>query len=346
MSGKLGIAILGLAHSHAEPWARGIASDPRARLAAVWDTDAQRGKAFALRFGARFAQTVGEAIGPADVCAVAITSEHSLRPRLVTAACEAGKHILCEKPMATTLDGCGQIARAVDMSGVTFMQAFQMRHDPVNIHVRDLVRDGSLGRVGIIYKRHSHSYGLDGWPNGRDEWFFDPSVAGGGAGMDQLIHSCDWLRWVFGEPRSVSAQMRTMLKRGRVEDNITATFSLVDGPLAVLHSSWTEIAGTVTTQIFGDEGTIIQMYSDLASSRPDRPHDSPLLVYRIGNNGWQRPIVREGFGRAHEAVVEAFITCLIEGTPPSAGVADGEKAVAMVLAAYEAAQRKREVLLA
>lgn len=334
----VGVAVISFSHSHGSIWAEAFRDDPRCRLVAVWDDDLERGKREADRLETPFAPDLTELLGMPDVAAVAITSEHGRHEEQVVAAAEAGKHILCEKPMATSLEGCDRMISAVQEAGVSYMQGFQMRFDPVNRYVREMVQSGELGRISTVYKRHSHPYGLSGWPHGYGDWFFDPDLAGGGAGMDEIIHSCDWLRWLFGDPTSVVAETARLLGQ-EVEDNLAAIFRFgEDGPIAILQSSWTEVAGTVTTQIFGDRGSVIQSYTDLTSTRLPRPHPAPLLVYREGADDWEMPAVEEGFSGIHHAVAREFVGCLLEGREPVVTLEDGRKAVEMVLGIYESAR--------
>lgn len=343
MPKPVGLAVLSFAHSHGEMWGEAFNEDPRGRLVAVWDDDPARGRAAASRLATEYEEDLDRLLEHPDIAAVAVTSEHGKHADHVIAAARAGKHVLCEKPMGTTLEDCDRMIRAIEESGVVYMQAFQMRFDPANRHIRDLIHRGEIGRIGMIYKRHSHPFGLLGWPHGSQDWFFDPRLGGGGAGMDEVIHSCDWLRWMFGDPLSVTAETGTILMDIPVEDNLAAIFRFQGGQLAILQSSWTELAATVTTQIFGDRGSIIQMYSDLASSAVERLGPAPILVHKRGERTWREPEVEEGFPRIHHTVARAFITSLVEGQPPPVTAADGRRAVEMVLAIYQSARERRAV---
>jgi len=343
MDNEVGVAVLSFAHSHGEMWGEAFNEDPRARLVCAWDDDPERGRAAAGRLHTSFEKDLDRLLRNPEIAAVAVTSEHGTHSNLVIRAAQAGKHILCEKPMATTLGDCDRMIEAIQKAGVVYMQGFQMRFDPANQYIQGVVHRGEIGRVGMVYKRHSHPYGLLGWPHGYQDWFFDPVLGGGGAGMDEVIHSCDWLRWMFGDPVSVTAEMGTILMNIPVEDNLAAIFRFRSGPLAILHSSWTELAATVTTQIFGDQGSIIQMYSDLSSSALERLIPSPILVHRRGEKAWRQPAVEEGFGRIHHKVAKAFVSCLVDGTPPPVTAEDGRKAVEMVLAIYQSVRERRAI---
>lgn len=343
MSQQIGLAILGFAHPHGWEFGEAFNDDPRARLVAVWDDNRERGLAAAKQLRTAFDGDLDRLLRDPAVGAVAITSEHGAHLKPVVRAAAAGKHILCEKPMATTLEDCDRMIAAIEAAGVTYMQGFQMRFDPTNRYIRDLVHGGEIGRVATVYKRHSHAQGLLGWPRGEEQWMFVPALSGGGAGMDQAIHVCDWLRWMFGEPVSVTAELGAILLDIPVEDNVAAIFRFGRGEIAILHSSWTQLAATVTTQIFGDEGSIVQMYSDIASTRLERSLPQALLVHKRGELAWRRPAIEEGFRGIHHSVAKAFIECLVDGTPPQVTADDGRKAVEMVLGIYRSARERRSI---
>lgn len=180
MSGQIGVAILSFAHPHGWAFGEAFSDDPRARLVGVWDADPERGQVAAARLGTVYQADLDRLLRDPALDAVAVTAEHGAHVEPVVRAAAAGKHILGEKPMATTLTDCDRIIAAVDMAGVTYMQGFQMRFDPVNQYIRDLVHGGEIGRVATVYKRHAHAQGLLGWPNGEERWMFDPRLSGGG----------------------------------------------------------------------------------------------------------------------------------------------------------------------
>src|SRR5690606_36154873 len=89
-----------------------------------------------------------------DIQAVMIGSETSRHAELVVSAAQAGKHILLQKPMALTLEECDRMIAAADRAGIVLALAFQMRHDPANIKIRELIQAGALGRIAVVRRRH------------------------------------------------------------------------------------------------------------------------------------------------------------------------------------------------
>lgn len=341
MSSELRIGVLGLAHAHGSMWARAFTSDVRCTLAAVYESDRDLSPSLTNELAVERFDDL-ERFLDSGLDAVAITSEHSDHPAHIAAAARRGLHILCEKPLAIDLRGADYALNAIKESGVRFMQGFQMRLDPANQEIRRRVKQGRIGRVTSAMKRHSHSFGLTGWPDDSGKWFFDALRSGGGAGLDEMIHSCDWARWMFGEPLEVTALTSNSALGGPVEDQMTAVFRMRSGVLVTLMSGWTEIAGIVTTQISGLEGAIVEMYTDLGSIRSGRPLEASVMEYVEGGS-WRPIIPGHSFPHVHEPVAREFVRCLVSGDEFPSGFEDGRRALSMVLDAYESA-RSRSVV--
>src|SRR5690349_21586926 len=115
---SIGIAVLSFAHGHANAYCEAISTFTDARVVAGWDDDVARGRAACERFGLAFEPDLRALLARGDVHAVIVTCETNRHAEVVEAACAAGKHILCQKPMATRAGDCDRIIAAVDASGV------------------------------------------------------------------------------------------------------------------------------------------------------------------------------------------------------------------------------------
>jgi predicted dehydrogenase len=212
---RVGIGVLSWAHGHVGAYAGMIRSFDDARLVSCWDHDAARGRANANKFAIPYFEDIGKVLGNPEVECVMIGSETNRHADLCEAAAKAGKAILLQKPMAITLEECDRIIRAVKHSGIWFSLAWQMRSDPQNIRMRELVRDGAVGRVGIVRRRHCIGLLFDkGFVEGPARWHLD-RTANRGMWADDASHACDWLLWMFGKPSSVIAEIDNVLKIGR-----------------------------------------------------------------------------------------------------------------------------------
>ncbi len=344
LSPPIGVALLSFAHAHQEHWAKALASDDRARLIAFWDADSTRGQAAAMRHGVRFVADLDTILRNPAVQAVAICSETCRHADLVTAAAQAGKHILCEKPIARSLVECHRMASAVSQHRVTYMQSFPQRLLPANQRVKSLLAEGVIGPVSLVRKRHGHYFAL------RDlattmPWIVDPEQAGGGAWLDEGVHQADMLRWLLGDPEEVVALPGRMSGGMSVEDTAAAIFRFGDGVVAVLEAGWTWVAGGPTTEIYGDRGTIVQAFTDCASAAAPLPGAAHLRLYSAdrADSAWIDLGCEHDFWTIHQRVPRAFLECLTSGESPPATLTDGTAALEMILGAYQAAAERRAV---
>lgn len=339
MPRRIRIGLLGFAHPHADFWSEVFRESPLGEFVGAWDHDAARGAAGAARHGVPLWPELDDLL---DACeAVAITAETARHRALVEAAAGRGRHVLCEKPLATTREDCEAIARAVAASGIVFMQSFPKRFDPVNHELRRLVAEGELGRITLARVRHGHAYGFQ--PDFLRTWFTDPVLAGGGALLDEGVHGADFLRWLFGEPESVTATVSNATLGLAVDDVAVAVFRFPGGAVAELASSFTFAAADNSVELFGTRGTAVLSGVDLGSR--DITHEGFLKVYRVGQpeRRWTvSPLVpRFKQGGFHHQNAIHFLEALAQGTPPPITLDDGLRAVEMILAAYEAARTGR-----
>ena len=157
MGAKIGIGVISFAHEHAGIYCRRLLAEEDVRLVACWDDDPERGLSAAKQFGMTYSPYLEDLLHHPQVQAVIVTCETNRHAEMVIAAAQAGKDILCQKPMALTLADCDRMIEAVKKAGVRFMMAYQMRHDPANIKMKEIVEAGTLGKIGLLRRRHSIS---------------------------------------------------------------------------------------------------------------------------------------------------------------------------------------------
>jgi predicted dehydrogenase len=337
MSAQLRVAILSFAHYHANFWAEVFRDSASARLVGVWDDDPARGADAASRFATRFEPDLERMLGEVD--AVGITSETASHRRLIERAASRGVHVLCEKPIATSLDDANAIATAVKRSGIVFMQSFPKRFDPVNHEIKRLLAERWFGKVWLVRVRHGHRHGLDAkFTSG---WWADPARSGGGTLLDEGVHAADFLRWCFGVPEVVSATISHATLGLAVEDTALATFRWADGMIGEVATGWQFQAADASIEIFGTEGSALLAGVDLASK--DHTESGFLRLYRADQKDrrWivSSVIPRFKSGGFHQQNALAFLEALAAHRAPPIGLDDGIGALAMILAAYESARR-------
>jgi predicted dehydrogenase len=364
--GTPGIALLSFAHGHQGGWAAAFKADGRVLVNCAWDENAARGRAQAERLGVPFVSNLDDALARDDVQAVAICSNNDAHANLAVAAARAGKHIMMQKPMATTLADCDRIVDAVDANGVLYYQSHNLRFDPLHQEIKRRVDAGEIGKVAIARRRHSHAFALldqqllDGMA------LADPQASGGGAFMDEGAHVALWFLWMFGAPRSVTGVVATSLspQRPGVEDNGVLLYRYAGGLIGVHQSSWTELAGTATIEFFGDQGTIVAGGTDITSSRSWIEGEPALRIWRHNPAGpagaappgaprpagqapageWLTPDVMPPANRL-AGTAQAFADLLVHGGPSPADAHVARTAVEMVLAGYQSSRDGRAVTL-
>ncbi|MDP9317358.1 MAG: Gfo/Idh/MocA family oxidoreductase, partial [Chloroflexota bacterium] len=197
---ELKIGILSAAHVHTSSYARALQQIPGVTLAGLWDDNVTHGQQRAEEYDTTFEADLDRFLEGCD--AVVICSENVRHRELTVKAAEAGRHVLCEKPLATTTADARAMVEACQKAGVLLGTAFPVRQSGAVISLRDAVRNGVLGHVLMIRGTNRGTM-----PGG---WFVDKSLSGGGAITDHTVHVVDAIRFVTGEEiTSVYAQADT-----------------------------------------------------------------------------------------------------------------------------------------
>ena len=346
MASSIGIGFLSLAHGHVGMYAQMIRGFDDAHPVACWDDNEARGKRHAESVGMAFSPHIEDTLNHPDVQCIVIGSETSKHADLAVAAMEAGKGVLVQKPMAITLADCDRMIATAERTGVWFSMAFQMRCDPVNIRMREMVQSGALGKVGTIRRRHCIGVlFVPSFYEGETRWHVT-AEANKGMFFDDAIHPLDWLYWTTGrKPVSVVAEIGNILTEIAPDDTGCALYRFDDGMLADIYNSSVTWAGENTTEIYGDKGVLIQNHGDGPSSGILPPHPVALKFFDsgAGDKGWQdlqMPV--DGQGERIAGVARPFIDAFKSGKPLCTGQ-EGRVSVDVCLAAYRSAETHQRV---
>lgn len=262
----LGIGLVGCGWVGRDFVAPALGAAERAHGAALYDPRPEAREAVAARVpGARVHDDLGELLADPGVDAVYVAVPNHRHPEVVEAAAAAGRHVLCEKPMAADLAGAERIVAACADAGVRYATAFDQRFHPAHAALGALIADGALGMVTaarIVYA----CWLPPGWA--ADNWRVDPVRAGGGALLDLAPHGLDLVQVLLGAPIEELAALRQSRVFGyAVEDGAMLIARLAGGALATLHVAYNhpetlprrrlEVVGTaglaVATDTLGQE---------------------------------------------------------------------------------------------
>lgn len=341
------IGILGFAHGHVGTYCGQWLKMPReqVQLVAGWDHDPARAADAAKKFELAAESSADALLARSDVDAVIIGAETSLHADLVEQSAAAGKAIVLQKPLALTLEEADRIVAAVERAGVSFTLAWQMRVDPQNLKMKELLDGGTLGRVVMVRRRHGLA--THTWPDFEKSWHADPKL-NRGMWADDASHAIDFLYWLLGKPESVSAEIATLINPRVPDDQGIAIYRYPDGTLAEVGSSFTCIAGENTTEITCERGVIIQNYGDAVSCGIPRPADAPgLKWYTTGARDWVESDIASppSHGDRIAALAPEILAFLQGRRPAIATAAEGRDVLAMTLASYQSSNEGRRINL-
>lgn len=200
----------------------------------VFDPDAARASAFAMASGHSVMGSERDVIESCDAVYVCTwTSEHR---RLVELAVEHGKHVFCEKPLATNLHDAAAMSEVVAASGVVNQCGLVLRHSPAYLMARELVCDSEAGDVMAVVFRDDQFIPVQG--HYASTWRGDVSKAGAGTLLEHSIHDVDMLRFLVGDIESVNARETHRHGLSGIEDALTSTFAFSNGAIGTLASVW------------------------------------------------------------------------------------------------------------
>lgn len=262
-----------------------------------------------------------------DIESIIVCTPPHLHPAISVAAMRAGKHVLCEKPLARTVEEAAEMVRAADELGVVLKCGFNLRHHPAVGQARSWLYEGRLGEP--IFARCR--YGVGGRPGFEREWRARPEVSGGGQLMDQGIHALDLCRWFLGAFSSVSATLTTgYWDIAPLEDNAFVTLRTGRGQVASLHASQTQWRNLFSFEVCGREGyaEVDGLGGSYGVERaafgrrdPCGPFREEAIEYRGGDVSW------------HEEWRE-FVSAIREERAPLGSGRDGLEALRLAAAAY------------
>jgi predicted dehydrogenase len=346
MKAPIGIGVLSFAHAHVQLYADVMREFADVRLVAAYDDRAERAQPICERTGMRYTPHVEDVLGDPGVQAVMIGVETSRHAELVVAAAQAGKQILLQKPMALALEDCDRMNAACDRAGVTLAMAWQMRHDPANQKIRELVQGGELGNIAILRRRHCIGALLvDSFVNGPTRWHVEADK-NKGMFADDAAHPADFLHWILGEPVSVMAEIDNVVTNVAPDDNGVAIFRFGKGEMGVILNSSTVMAAENSTEVYGDKGTLIQNFGDSPGMAAPRTPDTPMLkLFRNDTGKWEYFDIPTPSSHADriQAVPRPWVDSLLNDTPPAATGRDGRIALEMILGAYRSSEEGRRV---
>jgi predicted dehydrogenase len=328
------IGLLSFAHLHAEAYIAALQTIPDVEIIGAADENAERGRYFADQFGIRLYDDY-DALLRDQPDGVIVTSENARHLPLVRAAAAAGTAVLCEKPLATTVDDAREIVDVCAAAGVLLMTAFPMRFSTPAVEIKRLLERGEMGR---IYGVNSTNQGAlpqfhqaEDLPFLQRGWFTDKALAGGGAMTDHIVHLADLLRWYLGsEVVEVYAASNAILHADKVdvETGGLVMLTFANGTFASIDCSWSKPAYYPT---WGG------LKLDLVAEGGLATLDAFRQVMTVYRDSAARPQLDYWGSDANAGMLREFVAAIRERRAPAVSGEDGLRAVEIVAVAYQSA---------
>lgn len=309
-------------------------------VVSVLGRDPERTKTFAAKSGIGFAAATFEDLtsGP-DFEVVDLCLPNHLHRDFCIQAARAGKHIICEKPLARNAAEAREMLDEAEKAGVIHCYGENWLFSPDMLEIRDTIQRGIIGKPLWLRGREGHS-------GPHTPWFYDRELAGGGALLDMGCHVIGAFNWLLGESaQEVFCHTETLHHHTDCEDNAIAVIRYPGGAVGQVEASWTVRGGmAVTIEIWGDEGML--SYDRSALSQPIRifanhSTDKYFMEKAESNRGWLFPMVDEFNKYGYYGEISYFLDCIRNKTKPSLTFKDGLEVNKIIDQAYASSRERR-----
>jgi myo-inositol 2-dehydrogenase/D-chiro-inositol 1-dehydrogenase len=333
--GLVGTGFMGRAHAGC------YVLDGRVEMKAVSSLEEDQGGQFIRDFGFdRYSSDWQTLLDDPEIDIIDITVPNFLHGEIAIAAARAGKAIIVEKPLATSMEEADRVMAAVNEAGVLAMYAENRRFAPVFYECRERIENGELGAIKLFRINEMGS------GPGHAGWYRNITMSGGGALIDMGIHGLGLAEWLVGELITSVSAMRTPGEGA--EETVVTSARFASGALGQFVCSWGIQGGLdIRAELYGDKGTLMVDHSKTAGGLrsysseelepdPSRPHAS-------STSGWSYPPVDEWNIKGHRSEIRHFVDCFLDDSPCRSTFKDGYRALQLAHAIYESAEKGREI---
>ncbi len=320
------------------------AENPDVKLAAFFSPNRARAQEQADKYGGKVYDTAEALLADPDIDAVSICAANYAHAELSIQALNAGKHVLCEKPMATTLADCEAMVECAKKNGKFLMIGHNQRLAKAHMEAKRLIDEGLIGDIITFRTSFGHG-GPETWSisPGKNVWFFDKKKAAMGVMADLGVHKTDLIQYLTGQ-RVVrtTARLVTLDKRGEdgeligVDDNAVCIYEMSGGAFGTMTASWTYYgAEDNSTVLYGTKG-IMRIYDDPAHSIVVKLADGTMQTYDVEQ-------IQTNDNQTKSGVIDLWVDCLKNNRAPEISGESALYAMRAVFASIESSQTGKTV---
>ena len=315
-------------------------ANPNVELYGFYDINQARTEELAKKYGGKAFASYEELLADETIEAVSVCAANHVHAEITIAALKAGKHVLCEKPMAVTLAECEAMVAAAEESGKYLMIGQNQRLAMAHAKAKELIEQGAIGKVLTFRTIFGHG-GPETWSidPGSNVWFFDKTKAAMGAMADLGIHKTDMIQYVLGSKIvKTQAVLTTLDKKDAtgsligVDDNAICIYQMENGIIGTMTASWTYYAAEDnTTVIYGTKGEL-RLYDDPKYSVQQINADGTRIDYQIDQ-------IQTNDNQTASGIIDLFVDCLVEKKEPEISGANVLHAMKAVFASIESSAK-------
>jgi UDP-N-acetyl-2-amino-2-deoxyglucuronate dehydrogenase len=323
--------------------ARAAAAIPGVEIAAVFGRTREKAQPLAERSGGVPYDDLDRFLGHRPMDVVAIGTPSGLHAEHGIAAARRGLHVLVEKPIDIATDRADALIEAAERAGVKLGVFFQDRLKPAVVRIKRLIDAGRLG-TPVLASGHVKWYRPPAYYGG-SRWRGTRALDGGGALMNQGVHTVDVLLHLFGPVQRVCARVATRVHAIEVEDTAVATLEFASGALGIIEAATSIYPGYARrVELTGSEGTLVLDQDRLVRADLRTPLDTAEIDAPAGaGESATSPVVSDV--TPHRRIFEDFIRAIETNGAPACDGREGRKSVAIVQAIYESARTGQAVIV-
>ena len=316
------------------------ATNPDCKLVAYYDKNLARAHEVAAQYGGTVYNSYFELLNNPDIDAVSICVENRAHAEIATAALYAGKHVLCEKPMAISLGECESMVAAAERNERHLMVDHNMRFDRVYRRAKEMLESGIIGDI-ITFRTVIGNAGPEGWAldsSREDTWYFDRNKAAMGALSDLGIHKIDLMHYLTGQKViEATAKVVTLQKKNdagepiAVDDNALCILRMSGGAMGTMAASWTIYGHHCnSTCFYGTKGNLLLYHDD----------EYPIIVRGLDGNSTSYTINPD---TDRSGVIDEFVDALVHDREPEVSGQDALATMRTIFACIESSETGRTV---
>ena len=316
-------------------------ANEHAEIVAVCDIVKDRAQEMADQIGAKAYTYYKELLKDESIEAVSVCTPNALHAPISIDALKAGKHVLCEKPMATSTEEAEAMIVAANEAGRKLMIGHNQRFVPSHQKAKELISKGEAGKIYSFRTAFGHG-GPEGWSvDGKDSWFFRKEEAFIGAMGDLGVHKTDLMRYILGEEFvEVGAFVETSSKENAdVDDTAVCVLKTESGTIGTLAASWSYQKEDNSTVIYGEKA-VLRLEEDPVNSLVVQYSTGEVVKYELG--GIQ---TNDDGGQSASGVIDRFVTSVVEDVPTAVPGEEAMKSLQVVLGALESSKTKQIIRL-